>query len=86
MIWHRNTGFTLVEVITTMAIVAVLIAIGGPYLYGARLKATLRGETDRLAGVLQYARQQSIGVYGGAQHGVDLNVDPIAKDKYRSDP
>jgi prepilin-type N-terminal cleavage/methylation domain-containing protein len=76
-------GFSLIELQVTMAVLAIVIAIGGPYLYGARIKAVLRSETDRLAGALQYARQQSIGSYGGTQHGVIFN-ESVEKDRYRS--
>ncbi len=68
---HRSSdtqGFTLVEVVVTMALIAVLIAIALPNLTSYQLRQDARGRTQQIADALSTARADAIRE--GNQHFV----------------
>jgi len=57
---HKIQGFTLIEVMVTVAIVAILAAIGAPSLKSFMDANKVRAEVQRVAGMLSLARNHSV--------------------------
>lgn len=68
-IFHRR-GFTLIEILITFGIIAILGTTIGFSLFGVRQGQDLDGAAKRIAGILQEAQQRSITQEGGFQYGV----------------
>lgn len=56
----NNAGFSLAELMTAIAIIAVLSAIAVPNMIGWRERAKLRGTYENLRGDLQWAKIRAI--------------------------
>jgi prepilin-type N-terminal cleavage/methylation domain-containing protein len=56
----RRRGFTLIEMMVVLAIVAALTLVGAPYLRDAARHTRLKSAARDLAGAIQYARAQAI--------------------------
>ena len=68
---HRapsHQGFTLVELMVTLSVLAILTVIALPTIEGMRERARLRAATDAIHAHLQFARSESI------KQGRDLYV------------
>lgn len=57
---HTNRGFTLVELMVTVAVLAILLAVGIPALQTTLDKRRLTGAVEQLYSDLQYARSEAI--------------------------
>ncbi len=57
---QQNSGFTLVELMVTVAVLAVLLAIAIPSFQGTLDKRRLTGAAEQLYADLQYARSEAI--------------------------
>ena len=57
---NRQTGFTLTELMVTMAIVAILMVVGVPSYQYITNANRMSGEVNGLLGDLQYAREEAI--------------------------
>ena len=57
---NGRSGFTFLELITVIAILAVLAIVGGPSVMAWRNAATLRGAVNTLRGDLQMAKSLAI--------------------------
>ena len=57
---HRNRGVTMVELLTVIAVVAILVALAVPSYRDYFEKARLRGAADELATLLAEARQDAV--------------------------
>ena len=57
---RSNTGFTLIEMIATVAVLAVLVAVGIPSFQETIDKRRLTGAAEQLQADLQYARSEAI--------------------------
>jgi len=57
---HNNAGFTLAELMTVIAIIAILSAIAVPNMIGWRERAKLGGAAENLRGDLQWAKIRAI--------------------------
>ncbi|CAG9184939.1 hypothetical protein LMG23992_05382 [Cupriavidus laharis] len=80
---RRSTGFTLIELITTVFIAAILLSIGTPYFGDFILGQRIRTAASDLASSLVYARSEAVkrntGVTiapatGGWQNGWTVTV------------
>ena len=72
MIRRHQRGFTLIEILAVVAILALVAAVVVPNLSGFRMRA-LRGEAQQLAAQLELARQRAIVT--GVPHRVWLEID-----------
>jgi type IV fimbrial biogenesis protein FimT len=79
-VMHKNSGFTLMELMTTIAIIAVLAAIAVPNMIGWRSGTKLQGAVENLRGDLQWAKLKA--VQSGGSVKVDFSVSTDA-DKYQ---
>ncbi|MBB6580082.1 type IV fimbrial biogenesis protein FimT [Comamonas odontotermitis] len=61
----RNSGFTLVELMVTVAIMAVLAALAAPSFIGLIERWRVRGAVESLQSTLYYARSEAIKRGGG---------------------
>ena len=59
---RRNNGFTMIELLVTITIVGVLIAIAAPSLRESTAKRSLEGVASELSTDLQYAKSQAVSV------------------------
>ena len=57
---HKNSGFTIFEVMIVVAIMAVLAAIAVPNMIGWRAEAKLRGAVENLRGDLNAAKMMAV--------------------------
>ena len=57
---HKDSGLTLFEMMTVIAIAALIAAIALPYTMGARHAAKLRGAVENLRGDLQLAKLKAV--------------------------
>lgn len=56
----RSGGFTLVEVITVIAIASILAAVGIPNLYNATRSTRISAQANEFVGTLNYARSEAV--------------------------
>jgi type IV fimbrial biogenesis protein FimT len=59
-VMHKNSGFTIMELMTTIAIIAVLAAIAIPNMIGWRSGTKLQGAVENLRGDLQWAKLKAV--------------------------
>jgi type IV fimbrial biogenesis protein FimT len=57
---ERSGGFTLVEVITVIAIASILAAVGIPNLYNATRSTRISAQANEFVGTLNYARSEAV--------------------------
>lgn len=60
----RQTGFTIVELMVALSIIAILSAIGGPSFVRMINSSRLAGQSNELLTLIQYARGEAIRING----------------------
>jgi prepilin-type N-terminal cleavage/methylation domain-containing protein len=66
----RNKGFTLVELLTTFAIISILTAISLPAYASLQQNVALGNAAQEIVGVLRQAQGSAMAGQGGVDHGV----------------
>jgi prepilin-type N-terminal cleavage/methylation domain-containing protein len=67
---HNGAGFTLIEMLIVLALVAVLASFGLVVGVGSYQRSTFRSQQDLLVGALQKARSRALANLGQCNHGV----------------
>ena len=57
---HKNSGFTIMELMTTIAIIALLATIAVPNMIGWRSKTKLQGVVENLRGDMKLAKLKAV--------------------------
>ena len=57
---HRQRGISLIEVMVTLSVVAILAAVAAPSFQSARDNSQMKGGTTALAADIEWARSQAI--------------------------
>ncbi len=65
-------GFTLIELVVTVAVIGVIATIGLSSFSGLNSEEALRMEVEKIVSVLSKARFQTISAKGGVAYGVHL--------------
>lgn len=73
--WKNGAGFTLVEMLIVLALVALLASFGLVVGIDSYQRSTFRGEGDVLAAMLQKARSRALANIGQCNHGVRFTED-----------
>jgi type IV fimbrial biogenesis protein FimT len=76
-VMHKNSGFTIIELMITIAIIAVLATIAIPNMITWRSGTKLQGVVENLRGDLQWAKLAAV------KGNVTVEVQfPLGGDKY----
>jgi type IV fimbrial biogenesis protein FimT len=59
-VMHKNSGFSIMELMTTIAIIAILAAIAIPNMISWRSGTKLQGVVENLRGDLQWAKLKAV--------------------------
>lgn len=57
---HRPAGFTLVELVVTIAIVSILLAVAAPAMTGFLADQAVAGNADEFAAAVRFSRTEAI--------------------------
>jgi type IV fimbrial biogenesis protein FimT len=60
---HECAGLSLIELLITMSLLAILLAIGIPSFQGSQERARLRNSAEAVYSLLQFARSEAIKQY-----------------------
>lgn len=71
--FFKVKGFTLIEFTLAAAILAILLGLSSPYLFGYKEKLILETERDKVVNSLKLAQQKAIAAYKGYDYQVQFN-------------
>ena len=69
---EQDDGFTLIEIIITLAMIAFLVGLSVPFTMDFYRQYRLDGEQTILVSILRSARARSLTSQGGASHGIHV--------------
>lgn len=89
---QKQAGFTMIELLVSIVVLGVTLAITTSFILGVREKAVLQRDTDIVINSLEFARQQSIAAYNGESYSLIIqppnvvSVQPgnVAKKLHKS--
>jgi len=58
--WHRNSGFTLIELMIVVVLLAIIATIAVPSFQGLIESNRLKSTTNNVLGILNYARSEAV--------------------------
>ena len=76
---RRNRGFTIVELIAVIAIIAILGAFAAPLLLDGSSPLTQRGYADELAGTLRVARSVAVATSCDVQFSLNAGAYQVTQ-------
>ena len=87
-VMHKNSGFTMIELMITIAIIAVLAAVAIPNMITWRSGTKLQGAVENLRGDLQWAKLKAVQengfvtvlfLPGGSSYEIfkDININGV---------
>jgi len=79
-VMHKNSGFTIMELMTTIAIIAILAAIAVPNMISWRSGTKLQGAVENLRGDLQLAKMKAVQENGSVTVDFSVSAD---NDEYQ---
>lgn len=71
--WRKSAGFTLIEILVVVSVIAILSTIGLATLFGRRNRAGLESATSQIAATLREAQNRSVARENLASWGVHLD-------------
>ncbi len=74
---QNNKGFTLIEILVVMAILAAIIGFGLLISFDAYKSYSFSAEKNNLITILQKARNQSLDNINQTRHGVHFQASPL---------
>ena|SRR5260221_110150 len=75
----RNSGFTIIEIIITIAILIIILSFGLFISFDFYKNYSFRSERNIIISVLQKARDQSLNNIDQTSHGVHFEANPNLK-------
>lgn len=79
-----NKGFTLIEIVLVIAIMAILSSLVLMFSYGIKIRKDLDSTINSLAAVIRNAQQKSITQEDMVRWGVYLEADTVTKKYFYS--
>jgi type IV fimbrial biogenesis protein FimT len=79
-VMNKNLGFTIMELMTTIAIIALVAAIAVPNMISWRSGTRLQGAVDNLRGDLQWAKLKAVQENGSVKVDFSVSAD---NDEYQ---
>ena len=90
---HKDSGFSIIEMLIVIAVLAVIAAIAVPHMIGSRGAANLRGAVENLKGDLQLAKLKAVQESGtvavsfaGTWYWVFTDDGPTQEGHYDENP
>ncbi|MEZ4156967.1 MAG: prepilin-type N-terminal cleavage/methylation domain-containing protein [Candidatus Paceibacterota bacterium] len=77
----KNQGFSLLEIIITLAVAILIMTIGTINLVGFSAEKKLGDETEKLSAMLRLAQEKSLNRENNARFGVSLVNHPSGSDQ-----
>lgn len=84
--FFKVKGFTLIEFTLAAAILAILLGLSSPYLFGYKEKLILETERDKIVNSLKLSQQKAIAAYKGYDYRVQFNPNPDGPDSFTLQP
>ncbi len=81
---NRDNGFTLIELVVVIGVVAILASLVLMFSYGIKIKKDVDSSIDSLAAVIRNAQQKSITQEEMTRWGIYLEANTVTKKYFYS--